>query len=335
MQRSTDVGGDPNKTLLCVRDLRVDLVSAERTVHAVRGLSYELARGEALGLVGESGSGKTMAALALMRLLPQPIGRVTSGTIAFDGRDLLHLSDEQLRRVRGREIAMVFQDPLSSLNPVLTIRSQITETLHRHLGLSGRAANDRAIELLTLVGIPAAARRAEGYPHEFSGGMRQRVMIAMALACHPLLVIADEPTTSLDVTVQAQILDLLARLRADFGMAVVLITHDMGVVAGFTDRIAVMYAGRIVEEGPVATVLASPQHPYTAGLLGSMPRLDRPPQEELHAIEGAPPDLATELVGCPFRPRCPLAMDRCAADDPPFEAATIGTSFACWAVPHA
>jgi oligopeptide/dipeptide ABC transporter ATP-binding protein len=334
MPRSTEVGENPTAPLLVVRDLRVDLHTAERTVHAVRGLSYDVARGEALGLVGESGSGKTVGALALIGLLPQPIGRVTAGSVVFDGRDLLHLPEEELRRLRGGRLAMVFQDPLSSLNPVMTAGRQITETLHRHLGLSGRPANDRAVELLSLVGIPAAARRVNAYPHEFSGGMRQRAMIAMALACDPLLLIADEPTTALDVTVQAQILDLLARLRVDLGMAVLLITHDMGVVAGFTDRIAVMYAGRIVEEGPVETVLSAPHHPYTVGLLGSIPRLDRLPQDTLEAIEGAPPDLASELVGCPFRPRCALAMDRCSTEDPPFERG-VGSSFACWAVTRA
>jgi oligopeptide/dipeptide ABC transporter ATP-binding protein len=317
--------------LLRVDDLRVEFAQGKRPVRAVRGLSYEIAPGEALGLVGESGSGKSVSALALLGLLPKRSATVTGTSATFDGTDLLRSSDAELERIRGRRIGMVFQDPLASLNPVLPIGDQIAEPLRRHRGLRGRAARMRAIELLELVGIPGAQRRVNDYPHQFSGGMRQRAMIAMALSCEPALLIADEPTTALDVTIQAQILDLLRRLRNELGMALLLITHDLGVVAGITDRIAVMYAGRIVETGPTRELLATPTHPYTAGLLRSLPRLDRPRQRELTPIEGSPPDLASELVGCPFRPRCPRALAICATVDPPLvpSAADGRRSVAC------
>jgi oligopeptide/dipeptide ABC transporter ATP-binding protein len=296
--------------LLAVDNLRVEF-AARRVVHAVRGLSYTIAPGETLGLVGESGSGKSVSALALLGLLPKRVGRITAGSVLFEGRELVGLSEEQLRHVRGARIAMIFQDPLSSLNPVLTVGRQITEGLETHRGLNHRAASKRAVELLDMVGIPAARRRVDDYPHQFSGGMRQRAMIAMALACEPALLIADEPTTALDVTIRAQILDLLGRLRADLNMAVLMITHDLGVVAGFADRLAVMYAGRIVETGQTEDVLARPEHPYTVGLLQSLPRLDRPRQAELKPIGGTPPDLATRIVGCPFAPRCAWRLDLC------------------------
>ena len=301
--------------LLAVDNLRVEF-AGRRVVHAVRGLSYTIAPGETLGLVGESGSGKSVSALALLGLLPKRVGRITAGSVRFEGRELVGLPEDQLRQVRGARIAMIFQDPLSSLNPVLTVGRQITEGLETHRGLNHRAASKRAVELLDMVGIPAAPRRVHDYPHQFSGGMRQRAMIAMALACEPALLIADEPTTALDVTIRAQILDLLGRLRADLNMAVLMITHDLGVVAGFADRLAVMYAGRIVETGQTEDVLARPEHPYTVGLLQSLPRLDRPRQAELKPIGGAPPDLAGQIVGCPFAPRCAWRLDLCWSVDP-------------------
>ena len=302
--------------ILSVNDLQVEFAGHGRVVRAVRGLSYDIGPGETIGLVGESGSGKSVSALSLLGLLPKRVGRVTAGTAIFQGQDLLHLSDEKLRTIRGARIAMIFQDPLSSLNPVLTIGRQITEAIEAHRNVSAKDARKRAIELLELVGIPGAASRINDYPHQFSGGMRQRAMIAMALSCEPSLLIADEPTTALDVTIQAQILELLRRLRAELGMAVLLITHDLGVVAGFADRLAVMYAGRLVELGPTETLLADPAHPYTIGLLRSLPRLDRPRQAALTPIEGSPPDLASDLEGCPFAPRCAWRLDRCWTDPP-------------------
>jgi oligopeptide/dipeptide ABC transporter ATP-binding protein len=303
--------------LLAVKDLHVEFTGRGRVVHAVRGLSYEIAAGETIGLVGESGSGKSVSALSLLGLLPKRSGRVTSGSALFEGREILHLPDEKLRKIRGARIAMIFQDPLSSLNPVLTIGRQITESVQTHRGVSQKQARKRATELLELVGIPGAALRLDNYPHQFSGGMRQRAMIAMALSCEPSLLIADEPTTALDVTIQAQILELLRRLRSELQMAVLLITHDLGVVAGFADRLAVMYAGRLVELGPTETILADPAHPYTVGLLRSLPRLDRPRQEALTPIEGSPPDLASDLRGCPFAPRCAWRLEVCRTVDPP------------------
>ena len=324
--------------ILSVNDLQVEFAGHGRVVRAVRGLSYDIGPGETIGLVGESGSGKSVSALSLLGLLPKRVGKVTAGTAIFQGQDLLHLSEDKLRRIRGARIAMIFQDPLSSLNPVLTIGRQITEAIETHQNVSAKDASKRAIELLELVGIPGAASRINDYPHQFSGGMRQRAMIAMALSCEPSLLIADEPTTALDVTIQAQILELLRRLRAELGMAVLLITHDLGVVAGFADRLAVMYAGRLVELGPTETLLADPAHPYTIGLLRSLPRLDRPRQAALTPIEGSPPDLASTLEGCPFAPRCAWRLDRCWTDAPPLvlgagerlaDSALIGHQVAC------
>jgi len=312
--------------LLSVRDLRVEF-KGRRTVRAVRGVSYDLARGETLGLVGESGSGKSVSALALMGLLPPKVGRVTDGSVKLEGRELVGLPESDMKGIRGARIGMIFQDPLSSLNPVLTIGRQITESLEAHRGITGGAARQRAVELLELVGIPNAGRRVKEYPHQFSGGMRQRAMIAMALACEPTLLIADEPTTALDVTIQAQILELLRGLREELGMAVLIITHDLGVVAGFADRVAVMYAGRIVETGLTEEVLEHPKHPYTVGLLRSMPRLDRVRQARLTPIEGSPPDLAAELVGCAFAPRCHWWLEVCRTVDPPLEA-VVGATLA-------
>jgi oligopeptide/dipeptide ABC transporter ATP-binding protein len=314
-------GGRTTTPLLSVRDLQVEFAGRGRTVRAVRGLSYDIGPGETVGLVGESGSGKSVSALSLLGLLPKKVGRVSGGTATFGGKDLLTMSEDDLRKIRGAQIAMIFQDPLSSLNPVLSIGRQITEAIETHKGASNAAAKKRAIELLELVGIPSAAARVNDYPHQFSGGMRQRAMIAMALSCEPSLLIADEPTTALDVTIQAQILELLRRLRTELGMAVLIITHDLGVVAGFADRLAVMYAGRLVELGPTETLLADPSHPYTVGLLRSLPRLDRPRQAALTPIEGSPPDLASALEGCPFAPRCGWRVPSCWTDAPQLELA--------------
>ncbi len=319
-----------SQPLLRVEDLRVEFVG-RRTVRAVRGLTYELGPGEALGLVGESGSGKSVSALSLLRLLPERATRVTAAHIEFQGRELMGLTSAELEDIRGDRIGFVFQDPLVYLNPVLTVGEQIGESLRRHRSASTTEAMARGAALLTQVGIPKAESRLKDYPHQFSGGMRQRAMIAMALACQPVLLIADEPTTALDVTIQAQILDLLRKLRQQQGMGLLIITHDLGVVAGIAERLAVMYAGRIVETGPTNVVLSRPRHPYTVGLLRSLPRLDRPRQAALTPIEGSPPDLASDIVGCPFRPRCSRAIDRCATDDPPLIAIDQpDRAVACW-----
>ena len=321
-----------DSTMLRVRDLQVEFRTREGNVKAVRGVSYDIRAGDAIGLVGESGSGKSVSALALLRLLQTPPARI-AGRAWFEGRDLLSMPADQLRAIRGNRIAMVFQDPLSSLNPVLTIGQQVCEALGIHRGLHGDAARRRAVDLLDLVGIPNPAARLGQYPHQFSGGMRQRVMIAAALSCEPALLIADEPTTALDVTIQAQILDLLARLRLELGMAIMLFTHDLGVVAGLVDRVHVMYAGRIVEIGDTDSVLETPKHPYTLGLLRSIPRLDRPRLDRLIPIAGSPPDLRLDDVGCPFRVRCPFAFERCETERPPLLPAGDARMTACWLAP--
>ena len=316
--------------LLDVRGLRTEFHTQDGTVHAVNGISYTLREGEAMGLVGESGCGKSVSALSLMRLIPTPPGRIAGGEILFEGRDLLNLSDEEIRRVRGNQIAMIFQDPMTSLNPVLTIGRQIGESLELHKGMDRKAARQRTVELLEMVGIPSARSRVDDYPHQFSGGMRQRVMIAMAISCEPRLLIADEPTTALDVTIQAQILDLILGLRQRLGMAVILITHDLGVVAGVCDRIAVMYAGYIVEEATAEELFADPRHPYTLGLLRSLPRIDQPRRERLIPIEGMPPDLINLPRGCPFAPRCTYAVDRSEEELPVLEPVGPQHRVACW-----
>jgi oligopeptide transport system ATP-binding protein len=320
-------------SLLEVRDLTTYFFTSAGIVRAVDGVSFELAPGEAVGLVGESGCGKSVTALSIMGLVPSPPGRTVAGGVLFDGRDLLRLSEAELRRVRGGEIAMVFQDPMTSLNPVLPVGLQLVEALEFHRGASRRAARRHAIELLDLVGIPAPSRRIDDYPHQFSGGMRQRVMIAMAISCEPKLLIADEPTTALDVTIQAQILDLLRRLRRELGMALILITHDLGVVAGICDRVNVMYAGKIVEAADVDQAFGDSRHPYTLGLLNSVPRIDRPLGARLVPIEGMPPDLIAEPRGCSFAPRCTFRIERCGAEAPPLAAVPGGApghSAACW-----
>ena len=300
--------------VLAVEDLRVDFRTEAGTIRAVDGVGWSVSPGETLALVGESGCGKSVTALAVMRLLARPAGRVSGGRILFAGQDLLAMPEADMRAIRGRDIAMVFQEPMSSLNPVMTVGAQITEPLRIHLGLSPRAARDRAVELLRLVGVSDAERRLDQFPHVFSGGMRQRIMIAIALSCDPKLIIADEPTTALDVTIQAQILELLRDLSARLGISLVIITHNLGIVARYADRLAVMYAGRVVEDGPAAAVFASPRHPYTAGLLKSVPRLDRPRTGRLDTIEGLPPNLFEPPAGCRFAPRCTARLPICDQD---------------------
>ncbi len=316
--------------LLDVRDLRVRFRSRGRSVQVVSGVSFSVAGGETLGLVGESGCGKSVTALSLMRLIPDPPGRITSGQAWFEGRDLLTLNPAEIRSVRGNRIAMVFQDPMTSLNPVLAVGRQIAEAVRAHKGAGRTAAQRRAVELLEMVGIPAARRRAGDYPHQFSGGMRQRVMIAMALSCEPRLLIADEPTTALDVTVQAQIIDLLKGLQQELQMAMILITHDLGVVAGVTDRIHVMYSGYIVETATVDDLFHKPRHPYTLGLLRSIPHVETGLREKLVPITGLPPDPASPPAGCPFQPRCPHRVDPCAYRNPGLEKIAAGHDLACW-----
>ena len=301
-----------------VKDLVVRFYTQEGTVYAVNGVSYQLHEGETLGVVGESGSGKSVHSLAIMGLIPSPPGKVESGEVLFEGRDLLKLPKEQMRLVRGKEIAMIFQDPMTSLNPVLTIGTQITEALKLHLGMNNDQSRRRAAELLDLVGIPDAAKRLDDYPHQFSGGMRQRVMIAMGLSCNPKLLIADEPTTALDVTIQAQIIELVKQLKDEFNMAIVWITHDLGVVAGIADRVSVMYDGRIMEIGPTKEVFQDTRSAYTQGLLDSLPRLDGSNQR-LVSIEGSPPDMRIPPAGDPFAPRNPYATDRCFQEMPPLK----------------
>lgn len=302
--------------LLEVKNLTVAFYTDEGTVHAVNDVSYVLHEGETLGIVGESGSGKSVHVLTMMGLIPIPPGKVESGEVIFRGRDLLKMPRNQLRLIRGAEIAMIFQDPMTSLNPVLTIGRQITEALKLHLGMNTTQANNRAVELLDMVGIPDPRRRLSSYPHQFSGGQRQRIMIAMALSCNPQLLIADEPTTALDVTIQAEIVDLVKRLSAELGMAMIWITHDLGVVAGLADTIQVMYGGRIMERGPINEVFNDTRNAYTLGLLNSIPRLDQR-AGRLQQIEGSPPDMRYLLPGDPFAPRNPYATERCWKEIPP------------------
>ena len=305
--------------LLEVKGLRTQFFTQDGVVNAVNGVSFYVEEGETLGIVGESGCGKSVSVLSVMRLIPQPPGKIVDGEVLFDGRDLLKVSEDEIRHVRGNKIAMIFQDPMTSLNPVLTIGRQIGEALELHLHMKKDEARKRSAELLAMVGIPQADARLDDYPHQFSGGMRQRAMIAMGLACNPQLLIADEPTTALDVTIQAQIVDLVKRLRDDIGMAVIWITHDLGVVAGLADRVMVMYAGFAVEEAPVKEVYGDPRHPYTIGLLGSLPRLDEIRLEKLQSIEGLPPDLIDLPKGCPFAARCVYAIDKCREERPELE----------------
>jgi peptide/nickel transport system ATP-binding protein len=322
-------GAPDAEALLRVEDLHVHFHTGRGVVRAVEGISYEVRRGEVLAIVGESGCGKSVSSLAVMGLLSKPAGRVAKGRILFEGRDLLALSDEEMRAIRGRDVAMIFQEPMTSLNPVLTIGLQIMEPLVIHLGMGEAEARARALELLGQVGITDPERRLDQYPHQLSGGMRQRVMIAIGLACNPKLIIADEPTTALDVTIQAQILELMKELSARLGIAIVIITHNLGIVARYADRVAVMYAARIVEKGTAEDVFLRPRHPYAVGLMRSVPRLDEPKGARLATIEGLPPDLRSPPEGCRFAPRCPMRAEACARD-PELAEAEPGHLAACW-----
>ena len=316
--------------LLQVNQLRTTFATSTGLVRAVDGVSWDVEEGETVALVGESGCGKSVSALSIMRLIAPPAGRIESGEIFFKGRDLLRLSDEEMREVRGSEIAMVFQEPMTSLNPVLTVGRQLTEGMEIHYRTQPAAARARALKLLEMVGISDPERRLPQYPHHFSGGMRQRIMIAMALACNPQLILADEPTTALDVTIQAQILELMRNLSRELGVAMLIITHNLGVVARYADRVNVMYAGRIIEQATAAELYANPRHPYTLGLLHSVPRLDEPRRARLDPIEGQPPDLTRLPPGCAFQPRCKYRVERCVEAPPLVPLDAAGHCAACW-----
>ncbi len=318
------------EALLQVRDLKTRFYTEEGVVNAVDGVSFDVMPGEILGLVGESGCGKSVSALSILRLIATPPGRIVSGEIMFEGEDLLKMDAEQMRHIRGNKIAMIFQEPMTSLNPVLTIGRQLTETLELHLKLDRRAAAQRAMELLEMVGIPEAKSRLNDYPHQFSGGMRQRVMIAMGLSCNPKLLLADEPTTALDVTIQAQILEIMTGLTRELGTAVIIITHNLGVVARYADRVNVMYAGQIAESARALELYHNPRHPYTLGLLKSVPRLDQARKAKLDPIEGMPPDLINLPKGCRFRARCRFAVERCDEENPPLLDVGAEHKSACW-----
>ena len=327
----------PTRRVLDVRNLRTQFHTRAGIVFAVDDVSFSVGEGETVGIVGESGCGKSVTSLSIMKLIPSPPGKIVGGEVMLDldgkQRDLVKLSDAEMRKVRGNDIAMIFQDPMTSLNPVYSIGNQLMEPLMLHLGLSSGEAKVRAIDLLQRVGIPAPEDRVDSYPHQFSGGMRQRVMIAMALACNPKVLIADEPTTALDVTIQAQILDLMVDLNRDFGTAIVLITHDLGVVAEVCRRVIVMYAGKIIEEGPSSKIFTTPQHPYTMGLLKSVPLMGEHVKDELTPIGGLPPDLLAPPQGCRFRPRCPRAQEKC-LEPPPLMETAPGQVAACWFPGH-
>ena len=316
--------------LLEIEDLRTHFFTTSGVVKAVNGISYDVQEGETVAIVGESGCGKSVSALSVLGLIPNPPGRIVGGVIRFLGDDLIKLDDLQIRNIRGRQIGMIFQEPMTSLNPVLTIGLQLTETMEHHLGMVRADAEKKAVEYLRLVGMSEPERRIRQYPHHLSGGMRQRVMIAMALCCEPKLIIADEPTTALDVTIQAQILELMKNLTKRLGVALIIITHNLGVVARYADRVNVMYAGRIIERGLAADIYREPRHPYTLGLLSSVPRLDQPRQKRLDPIDGQPPDLTRLGAGCAFLPRCKFAVDRCVSEIPPLETIGNGHLAACW-----
>jgi len=316
--------------LLEVKNLKTQFFTSGGVVKAVDDVSYDVEGGETLAVVGESGCGKSVSAMSILRLIPWPPGKVVGGTIHFMGKDLLTVSEDEIRTIRGRKISMVFQEPMTSLNPVLSIGLQLTETMQHHLGLSLEAAKKRAVELLTKVGIADPERRLDQYPHHLSGGMRQRVMIALALSCDPKLIIADEPTTALDVTIQAQILELMKELTRELGVALIVITHNLGIVARYADRVNVMYAGKMIEMGQAKQIYHDPLHPYTLGLLASVPRMDQPRGERLVPIIGQPPDLTRLDNGCAFRARCRYAIDRCANEVPPLEGTGDDHPVACW-----
>lgn len=320
-----------SQPILEVKDLCTRFHIAEGTVHAVNGISFSLNQGETIAVVGESGCGKSVTMMSIMRLIPIPPGEIARGEAVFNGRDLFKLSETEMEHIRGKEIAMIFQDPMTALNPVLTIGRQLGEPLRVHLELTKEEIRERSIELLEQVGIPDPAQRLKDYPHQFSGGQRQRAMIAMALACHPSILIADEPTTALDVTIQAQIVELVQRIRETMNMAVIWITHDLGVVAEMAERVLVMYAGFIVEEAVVSDLYGDPRHPYTLALLGALPRIDRRRDRRLRSIPGAPPNLLVEPQGCPFAARCDLVFERCRVEMPPLiEVAPNRHRAACW-----
>jgi oligopeptide transport system ATP-binding protein len=317
-------------TILQVQNLQTQFRTYDGLVYAVNGISYNLNEGETLGVVGESGCGKSVSVLSIMGLIPQPPGIIANGQALYHGSDLLKKSQDELRHIRGKEIAMVFQDAMTSLNPVLTIGFQISEALQLHMAMNAEQAQQRAIELLEMVGIPQADRALHNYPHQFSGGMRQRAMIAMAISCMPQILIADEPTTALDVTIQAQITDLVKRLRDEIGMAIIWITHDLGIVAGLAQRVIVMYAGFIVEHASVDEVYDNPHHPYTIALLGSLPRVDMSRDERLTSIPGLPPNLIGLPQGCPFAPRCRFTVEKCRQENPPLTSIAPNHEIACW-----
>jgi oligopeptide/dipeptide ABC transporter ATP-binding protein len=316
--------------LLEIKDLKTQFFTSAGIVQAVDGITYDVTPGETVAVVGESGCGKSVSAISILRLIPDPPGRIVSGSIIFDGKDLLALSEAEMRDVRGRDIGMIFQEPMTSLNPVLSIERQLTETLEEHLGSTHEAARERALEMLNLVGISEPERRLKQYPHHLSGGMRQRVMIAMALACNPKLIIADEPTTALDVTIQAQILELMKELTRKLGVAMIVITHNLGVVARYADRVNVMYAGRIIESGTAEDIYHNPKHPYTLALLRSVPRMDVARGQKLQPVDGQPPDLTKLDAGCAFRPRCKFATEQCARAKPALDEVSSGHISACW-----
>ncbi len=316
--------------LLSVQNLETHFKTPEGVVHAVNGVSFTLSEGETLGVVGESGCGKSVTMLSCLRLIPSPPGKIISGQALFRGKDLLKMESEEIRHVRGGQISMVFQDPMTSLNPVMTIGKQMAEPLQLHLNMTPQQARNRSIELLSMVGIPKAGDRLKDYPHQYSGGMRQRVMIAMALSCNPQILIADEPTTALDVTIQAQIVDLVKRLRDELGMAIIWITHDLGVVANIAHRVMVMYGGYIIEEAGVYELYANPRHPYTLGLIGSLPQIHDDMHKKLFSIEGMPPVLYQKPTLCPFAPRCNWVTERCWKENPMLEPVAEGHSVACW-----
>jgi oligopeptide/dipeptide ABC transporter ATP-binding protein len=316
--------------LLEIKGLKTQFFTSAGVVQAVDGITYDVAPGETVAVVGESGCGKSVSAMSILRLIPNPPGKIVDGSIFFDGKDLLALSDKEMRDIRGRDIGMIFQEPMTSLNPVLSIERQLTETLEEHLDVTKEAARARALELLGLVGISEPERRLKQYPHHLSGGMRQRVMIAMALACEPKLIIADEPTTALDVTIQAQILELMKELTRKLGVAMIIITHNLGVVARYADRVNVMYAGRIIESGTAEEIYHNPKHPYTLALLRSVPRMDVARGNKLHPVDGQPPDLTKLDDGCAFRPRCAFASEQCAKAKPALEEVEPGHISACW-----
>ena len=322
--------GDDRPVILEVRDLVTRFHTPEGVVHAVNGVSFDLHKGETLGIVGESGCGKTVTMLSILRLLPEPPGKIEGGSAAFQGKDLLQATNHELRAVRGGQIGMIFQDPMSSLNPVMPVGKQVAEPIVEHLGLTRAQARRRVIDLLGLVGIPQAKERINDYPHQFSGGMRQRVMIAMALSCNPQILIADEPTTALDVTIQAQIIELVKKLRDEFGMAVIWITHDLGIIAGLAQRVIVMYSGYIVEHAGVRDLYANPRHPYTVGLLGALPRLNGQEMRRLTNIDGRPPDMLEDPVYCPFAPRCQHVVEKCWGENPGLRVVRENHQIACW-----